>query len=203
MTFQCSGTSYCLDSDTATVVFNLIEKKISSTIKIQKAPICIVTEAITVENQTGGKCFKFSGKDIYDINSFELFACGQNPTFVTVEDGIAIYIDGVRLGGDDYRYKSGTGTVVQVSKVIRSSQVYSSGGGCPCLESTATKVTITDKNNSPVYQKVFEENPEIKVSCDGCPPNHIKCEHPRYPGYCCLPCKETANKINQVANKIR
>lgn len=57
-----------------------------------------------------------------------------------------------------------------------------------------------------VFNKFYpgDKPPKVEVACDEeCPPGHIKCEHPRYPGYCCIPCKTTAEKINNIANKIR
>lgn len=41
------------------------------------------------------------------------------------------------------------------------------------------------------------------VACNGkCKPGEIECVKPGYPGYCCIPCQLTANKINNLANKI-
>lgn len=43
-----------------------------------------------------------------------------------------------------------------------------------------------------------------EVACNGrCKPGEIECPKPDYPGYCCIPCEGTANKINNLANKIR
>jgi hypothetical protein len=41
------------------------------------------------------------------------------------------------------------------------------------------------------------------VSCGDCPANHIKCECPGYPGYCCIPCSEIRNGIAAATSAIR
>ncbi|MEH2309339.1 hypothetical protein [Nostoc sp.] len=41
------------------------------------------------------------------------------------------------------------------------------------------------------------------VSCDDdCPEGSHKCTHNKYPGYCCVPCKETGDRLKNIANKV-
>lgn len=64
------------------------------------------------------------------------------------------------------------------------------------------KLTIKDKNNKQF--KVSSAADGYLIACgDECPPGHIKCKHNGYPGYCCIPCQSTADKINNLANKLR
>ncbi|WP_029635983.1 hypothetical protein [[Scytonema hofmanni] UTEX B 1581] len=58
-------------------------------------------------------------------------------------------------------------------------------------------------NNLVIFQDQGNCPLEVEVICGDCPEGSIKCSHLKYPGYCCIPCKETANKINNLANKIR
>ncbi|MBE9191400.1 hypothetical protein IQ230_13800 [Gloeocapsopsis crepidinum LEGE 06123] len=36
------------------------------------------------------------------------------------------------------------------------------------------------------------------VQCGDCPEDTIRCKCKEYPGYCCLPCKDVAGKINNI-----
>lgn len=43
-----------------------------------------------------------------------------------------------------------------------------------------------------------------KVACgEECPGGHHKCKTNKYPGYCCIPCQQTASRINNLASKAR
>ncbi|RAM50390.1 MAG: hypothetical protein C6Y22_17495 [Hapalosiphonaceae cyanobacterium JJU2] len=67
------------------------------------------------------------------------------------------------------------------------------------------EVTITDTRGR-IFQKLYTDKycPEFTIGCDdGCPPGYLKCDSPNYPGYCCIHCKETASKINNLAAKTR
>ncbi|MBD2495009.1 hypothetical protein [Nostoc sp. FACHB-280] len=65
-------------------------------------------------------------------------------------------------------------------------------------------VEVFDKTGR-IFKKFFPgEQPEVTIVCDDeCPPGHIKCKHNGYPGYCCVSCKSTAEKINNLANKVK
>jgi hypothetical protein len=42
----------------------------------------------------------------------------------------------------------------------------------------------------------------ISVQCGNCPEDMHECTHQAYPGYCCVPCKETGDKLKNIANKV-
>lgn len=64
-------------------------------------------------------------------------------------------------------------------------------------------IKITDSKNQ-VFEDSGKGKVRFQVACgDGCPPGHIKCLTDKYPGYCCVPCKPTANKINNLVNRIK
>ncbi|MGB3208247.1 MAG: hypothetical protein WBB28_24955 [Crinalium sp.] len=45
---------------------------------------------------------------------------------------------------------------------------------------------------------------KYEVACgEDCAEGYVKCPKPTYPGYCCLPCKSTANKVNKLGNKLK
>lgn len=54
-----------------------------------------------------------------------------------------------------------------------------------------------------VYSQTFDKQPEYTIQCGDCPEGYCKCDSTDYPGYCCLPCKPTAQKISNLAERIK
>lgn len=200
MVFQCTGTAYCLDSDGAIVSLTFGNEE-TQVLRFQGAPICITTKDLDSQ----AKCYRFAGMDVYGINSFELFLCGTNPGYVPVQGGVSPAFNGViATDGSNYRYKSGTESITQVTEIIRNPNVFQSTGDCnSCLvQSGSVKVTITDKNNNKLYEKIGL-SPQIKVSCNGCAPGEIKCNCHAYPGFCCISCSEIKSEIRNITATVR
>ncbi|MBE9191440.1 hypothetical protein IQ230_14000 [Gloeocapsopsis crepidinum LEGE 06123] len=64
------------------------------------------------------------------------------------------------------------------------------------------QLTVTDSQGIK-YKVTGKEKPTYNVACDGdCPEGTIRCKSKGYPGYCCIPCKEVANRINNLAARI-
>ncbi|MDZ8108986.1 MAG: hypothetical protein RM338_25640 [Nostoc sp. DedQUE12a] len=63
---------------------------------------------------------------------------------------------------------------------------------------------LTISNTGGVAHRIrYPNKPVYEVSCDDdCPEGSHKCTHNKYPGYCCVPCKEVANRINNIAQKV-
>lgn len=66
------------------------------------------------------------------------------------------------------------------------------------------QITVNDSIRT-IYQGTLDGKcPYYTVECDDeCPEGHCKCDSPDYPGYCCLPCKPTAQRISNLAGKIQ
>ncbi|MDZ8085616.1 MAG: hypothetical protein RMY16_08470 [Nostoc sp. DedQUE12b] len=64
------------------------------------------------------------------------------------------------------------------------------------------ELTIT--NTEGVAHKIrYPTKPIYEVSCDDdCPEGSHKCTHNKYPGYCCVPCKEMGDRLKNMANKV-
>jgi hypothetical protein len=201
MAFQCSGTAYCQNSDSAVVSIKFKDSELEI-LRYSSTPICIVID----DSITQSKCYRFAGKDIYNINFFEVFLCGTNPGYVSALDGVTPAFNGVAVfGGSDYRYLPSTASITQVTGEINRnpSTPYSAGDCAGCLISAETvKVTITDKNNNKLFEK-SGVSPQIKVACDGCAPGEIKCSSDAYPGYCCISCSEIKSGIKNATEMIR
>ena len=55
-----------------------------------------------------------------------------------------------------------------------------------------------------IFSKTYKEEPRYEVACDDeCPPGYCKCPTIKYPGYCCLSCKDVAARINNLAARIQ
>ncbi|MBH8561646.1 hypothetical protein I8748_05540 [Nostoc sp. CENA67] len=70
---------------------------------------------------------------------------------------------------------------------------------------TKYRITISDINGNQLFQeeKQADSPPKYEVACgNGCPSGYHKCNHDKYPGYCCIPCVDTADKIRNLASKL-
>ncbi|MEM9927181.1 MAG: hypothetical protein AAF915_26135 [Cyanobacteria bacterium P01_D01_bin.50] len=64
------------------------------------------------------------------------------------------------------------------------------------------KLVVFHKNKV-IYEETGDCPLNFQTTCDqDCPPRTLKCASSKYPGYCCLPCKSTANKIRNLGNKL-
>lgn len=80
---------------------------------------------------------------------------------------------------------------------------FDNGGVCSYRVSFGKVVFKVISNSKLVYQEEFSKCPAFTVGCDDdCPPHHIRCETISHPGYCCLSCKEVAQRINNLAARI-
>ena len=43
----------------------------------------------------------------------------------------------------------------------------------------------------------------LSVQCGNCEEGSHECKHQAYPGYCCVPCKETGEKLKNIASSVR
>ncbi|MDZ8227529.1 hypothetical protein [Nostoc sp. ChiVER01] len=43
----------------------------------------------------------------------------------------------------------------------------------------------------------------VKCAKDKCPPGYVQCDTPKYPGFCCIPCKETGTKLKNIASTVK
>jgi hypothetical protein len=63
-------------------------------------------------------------------------------------------------------------------------------------------LTITESNSNKII-RTYQSQPIFNVTCDDdCPEGSHKCTHNKYPGYCCVPCKETGDRLKNMANKV-
>ena len=53
-----------------------------------------------------------------------------------------------------------------------------------------------------VFQDTGNAPCTFTVQCEDCPPGTVKCNSSSYPGYCCIPCQSTAQRINNLASRL-
>ncbi|MUL39341.1 hypothetical protein [Gloeocapsopsis dulcis] len=61
---------------------------------------------------------------------------------------------------------------------------------------------IVSYENQEIFSDFGEAPGKFSVACEGCPEGTIRCNAPGYPGYCCIPCKKVAARINNLAARI-
>ncbi|MBL1199901.1 MAG: hypothetical protein FWK04_12635 [Nostoc sp. GBBB01] len=73
------------------------------------------------------------------------------------------------------------------------------------LKENTSKCTIQIVNSEGyTFSKAGECPIKYEVACDEeCPEGSHKCIHKKYPGYCCVPCKEVGERIKNIASKVR
>jgi hypothetical protein len=63
-------------------------------------------------------------------------------------------------------------------------------------------LSVTDSSGKIITRK-YPTEPKYTIACDDdCPKGSHKCTHKKYPGYCCVSCKEVADRLKNMANKV-
>lgn len=200
---NCNGISYCNLGDNPIVIINN-----SETFNVANAPICVEV----ANNSSTKKCWRFWGTSNNSV-TFEHFACGDNAYYQSdaslINNGAWLVVDGVIQNGKGYFYWSGTFNGInyqrnlqQVTTVQRQFSNSNSSGDCNCINAS-WELKIKDKDGNQIYQKLFNSNPDVKVNCNGCPPNHIKCSCKAYPGYCCISCNEIKGGVASLVSALK
>lgn len=182
---------YCkLEDKTATVTWkweNQPTKKFISKVVPIDVTVDAISESsggttgtwsmITYDNITVSSPFSYVG----DTSDSPVFSARK---ILSAKDGRELYSDGSIQAGS-----------------IRARDIKFTPDGI-----SGYKITISNSTGG----KLFEEKklnlppPTYEVACgENCPEGYVRCETSTYPGYCCLPCKPTAAKINNLASKIR
>jgi hypothetical protein len=211
--FQCSGQSFCGEGTPAVV--SITVEKATENIKIDDdaTPLCITKTDKSIPDPEK-KCYRFWGRSSIDGNVYEHFVCAVEAHYQSdaslKNEGAWLVADGVIQNDKGYFYWTGfhegathSRGLEVVSAVNYTAQ--SSTGSCNCTKPIC-EVNILNKNGTKITQKVKQvacNKIDIKAACDGCPPGTVKCTHNKYPGYCCIDCRGTAEKINNLANKIK
>lgn len=208
---------YCEGKDTATVIysFNKGEEK-RYTAERQNLPLTVTKETVKITSgvKTSSR-FDFEGNNPGSY-PFTIDAPVEIPQ--EIED-IEIYLEsGI---WDDY------GGIGSYSTEVGIVQTYE---GEPLLVGTGRTISGTATNVEPIqcyadisldwryedscklvissqgkvlYEEIGECPLDFNVVCDrDCPKGYLKCSSNKYPGYCCLPCKKTANKIRALGDKL-
>lgn len=189
---------YCKDGDIATISINNFEESFSI-----PGPVCVETSF------SSKKCWHFWATNDGAV-TFEHFACGETayyqPDPNLKNNGAWLIVDGVtQVGvGSAYYYWSGGPYARHLRQETIPQPIggYITGSCNDCL-SPKWKLIIKDTSGRQYYEKEFTEEPIVRVDCNGCPPEHIRCKCASFPGYCCIPCKEIQNEISAMIGILR
>jgi len=176
------------------------------------APVDVKEEKTGEQASTNDiKCWRFWTTTNGAI-TFQHYACGENASYQSGKglknNGAWLTVDGVRQKGDGYYYWSGIDELNQSHArfVTAVTTIDSQGkvtGSCETCLITGCQIIATSEGGA-VYRSKKGTKCSFEVGCDDkCPPDHVRCETNAYPGFCCVPCKPTAEKINNLASKIK
>jgi hypothetical protein len=85
-----------------------------------------------------------------------------------------------------------------------SSLIIDTTVNCPSSQQKNSRCSIIVTHEGvTIFQDQGDCPIEHEVQCGNCPDGNIECKKSGYPGYCCIPCEELANKIHNLANKVR
>lgn len=57
-------------------------------------------------------------------------------------------------------------------------------------------------NDTTIFKDQGECPCTFSVQCGDCPEGQVRCNSPGYPGYCCIPCAELAQRIDTLSRRI-
>ena len=73
-----------------------------------------------------------------------------------------------------------------------------------CPSANKKRCSIEVKFNGLIIFQAQGDCPcSYSVQCGSCPEGSHECKHQAYPGYCCVPCKETGEKLKNIASSVR
>ncbi|AFY54387.1 hypothetical protein Riv7116_1846 [Rivularia sp. PCC 7116] len=217
MTFKCSGELHCENSAEAKLTIYFEEKK-QDEFKVKQLPICV--EENQVNTSIDIKVFRFWSEEFdHDSNEiniiFEHYACGYNATYDSsnelANNGAYLIVDEEIQNDASYYYWSGFDEgrnktyyryLEEVDKIPETSEGSLTVNDKNCILE-GCEIIVYDKDGKQLYQNTGKSPCNVEIACDDdCPKGYLKCESNKYPGYCCLPCKDTASKIRDLGNKL-
>lgn len=208
---------YCENKNSATIIYKFKDTEEKRFIvKEQNLPVKVSSEKI---KKSSGVKSSFEASFEGDAPGSYAFTINA-PSEIPENSEVEIYLESGTW--DDY---GGVGTYTTEIGIVESYK------GEPLLIGTGFSVQGTVTNVEPVqcyarisidwryedacklvisyldkilYEEIGECPLNFEVVCDkDCPPEHLKCKSNKYPGYCCLPCSRTANKIRVLGSRLQ
>lgn len=147
----------------------------------------------------------FNGTAI--VVSHEEFVLPPNPDYFPFSGG-ATFLFLMYCGQTSY-YKSNPCTSL-VSKALGcvasayplGSYTINPNARCPIANNQRCSLLVKHKGII-IFQDQGDCPLSISVQCGNCKEDSHECNHQAYPGYCCVPCKETGEKLKNIASSIR
>ncbi|RUT08427.1 hypothetical protein DSM106972_015950 [Dulcicalothrix desertica PCC 7102] len=187
--------TYCSEGDKPIVKysFNGVEKKFKS----PKSPITIETKETPIE-----------GSDSYQAEGFTItFYSPNNSRFVeaTVLDYKVFKeeIDGILY--NSIKWKNCGETSFQSSvEIDPQTLTIDATKKCPIDQQGKVRCSIIIRHQDLIIFQDQGQCPLIySVQCGNCASGEIECKSNTYPGYCCISCQGTSQRIKNLSNKIK
>lgn len=190
--------SYCKEGDKPKVEF-----------KFDDSPKRIYYSKVSPIQIETGRYAKDDNNQDYDAEGFEiLYSNGSKQTVINYRTRIdptsgQPNIQFWSCGGKDWDNRQPDGSysiwypypfpVVGINRAVKCPPPYPDGD---CY----IRVKF---NNTLLFEARGKCPSESNVICGNCPPGQCEVKTDRYPGYCCVDCKSTASKINNLVSKAR
>jgi len=214
MVFQCEGTSYCDQGDTAVVVVSINGNQ--KTLNFSGTPICVAQDGT---NPSGTQsCWHFwatsndTGNPTTDIY-YEVFFCDANaqivdisqygyPGYYTLLSDAGYWLNGAGPAPQGFKFRIGEYNGIPYGANLEQSanQIALSANGAQgsCSACSAScQIKIFDLNGNQLFQSSGQQC-SYQVNCSGCAPGCLKCTSTNYPGYCCIPCAEIEAQLQSL-----
>lgn len=122
------------------------------------------------------RCYVWKGVGLGSSGDHTYSACVSNPSWGAAKGFPGYYAP----------YENGTQIPDSWATTAGSITVISSESEYKSARSNATAVHVGD----------------CTECLEVCPEGSHKCTHNKYPGYCCIPCKKTGDRLKNIANKV-
>jgi len=215
MTFQCEGTSYCDQGDTAVVVVTINGKE--QKLSFSGTPICVtqggtnpsgtqscwhlwLTDNVTRNPSTDiyyERFFCAADAQIVDISQFGY------PGYYTVQTGEELWVNLNGYVPENFKFQIGEyggipyGANLEQSDNQIALSANGAQGGCGGTCLSYCQIKIFDLNGNQLFQSSGQQC-SYEVSCSGCAPGCLKCTSTNYPGYCCIPCAQIEAQLQSL-----
>jgi hypothetical protein len=182
--------SYCNGASKATITVSLGSQIVEKIISNSPAVDITLRHGQPAQVQGAGlnlaDCGQLSNLGIYEYDGFVTLVSVSVPTPVSNPAGSC----------------SGSKPAVNGVTTPGTSDVYHSSAQIIRQYSPDWILSVIDATGKIMTRK-YSTEPTYTVACnDECPEGSHKCTHDKYPGYCCVPCKEVGDKLKNIANKV-
>lgn len=188
---------YCGESDKPIVKYKFGEGKYRR-FKSEFSPIEIITKTVPIDetDNYNGEGYQISFYSPTTDDNFEPIVTNHKVEYIFTDYYGWIHI--ISFANCGYKELQ-PGLSYEPSTLVINPNIK-----CPIEQALKNRCSIIILHKGIIiHQDQGDCNISVEVQCGNCPENSIECKTSNYPGYCCIPCVPTANKIDNLSNSVR